>query len=491
MARLAASLLAVVTIGAVLLPSATEAGPVASSANAARSDKGLPPLAEHSGLDGIAGRHARNMADRGSLFHIADLAGAVSTVVPSWTRVGQNVGVGTSLAEVERMLLASAEHRSNILGDFNLIGSGAVTGGDGRVWVSQVFAKASEQAPPTAATTMPPPAPAPASAPGPAPASAPAPAPTSEPTRVPPAPRASRSEFRTAAAAPVVPVEQAASRRPRLAIAESGIVAAASPRPAPGSWARRWTRSSRTGYWLVGADGGVFGYGRVPHHQSLANQPINAPVVDFAPAPSGRGYWLATADGGVFAFGKARYLDSVAGQPLRAPVVALAPNRSGSGYWLVAGDGGVFAFGAAPYLGSVTEQDLQAPVVGLAPTPSGKGYWLVAADGGVYAFGDAGYAGGLSGQDLTAPVVGLEPTRSGRGYRIVSADGGVFAFGDASFEGSLAGQPVNDRIVDLDATASGGGYRLVAADGGVFAFGDATFAGSVAGQRLNGWVRPR
>lgn len=79
--------------------------------------------------------------------------------------------------------------------------------------------------------------------------------------------------------------------------------------------------------------------------------PSSAPVVGFAPTPSGAGYWQAAADGGVFAFGDAGFFGSLGGQPLNAPIVAIAAHPSGAGYWLTGADGGVFAFGAAAYLG--------------------------------------------------------------------------------------------------------------------------------------------
>ena len=469
-------LAAAVTIAAALLgvPIPAAAGPTGSFVNAARADAGLPALEEHGGLDGIAGDHARTMAARGSLYHLPNLDDAVGAVVPNWTRVGQNVGAGSSLSEVEGLMMASAQHRANILGDYTLMGSGAVTDGNGRVWVAQVFAKTSAAPPATTATTRAPPV-------------TQAPTPTSTPAERPAAPaRASRSVPRPA---PVAPPSGATTFRPAaLAVADRGIVGVASApaRTRPVWWDRWWPWHSRPGYWLAGADGGVFAYGRARYLQSLAGQALNAPVVGLAALRDGRGYWLATADGGVFAFGRAPFLSSLAGQSLRAPVRSVAAKPDGTGYWLASADGGVFAFGQAPYLGSLTGE-VDTPVVAITSTPSGGGYWLVTAAGAVYAFGDAGYAGGLTGDDLAAPIVGIEATPSGRGYRLVAADGGVFAFGDASYEGSLAGQPLNAKVIALDATSSGRGYRLVSADGGVFAFGDASFAGSGAGRPLNAW----
>src|SRR5258705_244953 len=45
------------------------------------------------------------------------------------------------------------------------------------------------------------------------------------------------------------------------------------------------------------------------------------------------GYWLVGADGGVFAFGDAGFFGSAVGVGLSAPVVGVAASPSGCGYW--------------------------------------------------------------------------------------------------------------------------------------------------------------
>jgi 3D (Asp-Asp-Asp) domain-containing protein len=50
------------------------------------------------------------------------------------------------------------------------------------------------------------------------------------------------------------------------------------------------------GYWLAGADGGVFSFGDAAFHGSLSPEPSNVAAVAMASTPSGGGYWLATAD---------------------------------------------------------------------------------------------------------------------------------------------------------------------------------------------------
>lgn len=158
------------------------------------------------------------------------------------------------------------------------------------------------------------------------------------------------------------------------------------------------------GYWLAGADGGVFSYGDAKFFGSMAGRPLNKPIVGIVSTADGNGYWLIGADGGVFAFGDAAAPSSnpLPGMKLNAPVVGAA--RAGtSGLELTAGDGGVFALGGAPYLGSMAGQNLAKPVSGIAMKPGNGGYWLTARDGGVFAFGNTGFYGNAVSTSCTAP----------------------------------------------------------------------------------------
>jgi hypothetical protein len=225
-------------------------------------------------------------------------------------------------------------------------------------------------------------------------------------------------------------------------------------------------------------------FGGAGSHGSLAGVQLSAPVVGMASTPDGNGYWLVGADGGVFSFGDAAPYGSMGGHALSAPVVGMAATPDGKGYWLVASDGGVFAFGDAHFMGSMGAVHLVRPVVGMVSTPDGNGYWLVASDGGVFAFGDAGFYSSMGGQRLNAPMVAMASTPDGKGYWLVASDGGVFAFGDARFAGSMGAVRLTAPIIGMAVTPTGRGYWLAAADGGVFTFGDAGFFGSMGGQPL-------
>jgi lysophospholipase L1-like esterase len=231
----------------------------------------------------------------------------------------------------------------------------------------------------------------------------------------------------------------------------------------------RQRRGGGGGTWFTNA--GPFG--------SEAGRPLNQPIVAMAATNDAKGYWLVGADGGVFTFGDAGFYGSTGGLVLDKPIVGIVPTTDDQGYWLVASDGGVFAFGDAAFLGSMGGRSLNAPVVGMVQTGSNLGYWLVASDGGVFSFGDAAFLGSTGGSRLNKPVVGMAATVDGNGYWLVAADGGVFSFGDALFHGSTGQLILNRPIIGMAVAPNGYGYTLGASDGGAFAFGSAVFNGSL------------
>ena len=239
---------------------------------------------------------------------------------------------------------------------------------------------------------------------------------------------------------------------------------------------------SGAGYWVLGADGGVFSFGGAKFYGSTGGMRLNKPVVGMAATPTGGGYWLVASDGGIFAFGDAGFFGSTGAMRLNKPIVGMASTRTGKGYWLVASDGGIFAFGDAGFYGSTGAMRLNRPVTGMATTASGLGYWLIGSDGGIFAFGDAPYHGSVPGLGINTTVLSMAATKSGGGYWLLGADGGVFSFGDARYYGSLPGSglckwPNGTKLVR---TASGNGYWVQAGDGSTWSFGDAKHYGSVS-----------
>ena len=72
---------------------------------------------------------------------------------------------------------------------------------------------------------------------------------------------------------------------------------------------------------MVTRAGAVLPFGYATYEGSLRYSSSGAPVVGMAAAGDGKGYWLVGADGGVFAFGDAPYYGSDPNPP--APVAGI------------------------------------------------------------------------------------------------------------------------------------------------------------------------
>ena len=125
-----------------------------------------------------------NMANSGTLSHNGALG---SQVTQGWTKLGENVGMGGSTAQIFEALAASAPHLRNMSDPaFSRVGVGTTSDAGGRLWTTHVFLQ------PSAGRTAPAPTPArpavtaaraPSPKPAPATTAAPkAPAPTPAPT---------------------------------------------------------------------------------------------------------------------------------------------------------------------------------------------------------------------------------------------------------------------------------------------------------------------
>lgn len=272
--------------------------------------------------------------------------------------------------------------------------------------------------------------------------------------------------------------------------------AAGSPTAAGSASARQ-----APGYWLVGADGGVFSFGApffgsgitppgacLFSPQSGSTYDATMGCAAIAATPSGNGYWLLNSFRSATAYG-------LAGQALKVGCTSLngaagfwtgiASSPTGNGFFVTASNGGVMGCGDAVPSGGLAAQRLNAPVIGIAATPDGKGYWLLSGDGGVFSFGDARFYGSMGGVKLNAPVIGIAATPDGKGYWLAALDGGVFSFGDAQFYGSTGAARLDAPMVGIAAAPDGKGYWLAGADGGVFSFGSAPFEGSMGGKHMN------
>jgi trimeric autotransporter adhesin len=235
--------------------------------------------------------------------------------------------------------------------------------------------------------------------------------------------------------------------------------------------------STPSGYWMVGADGAVYGFGDA-HSFGHAAPPAGVEAVDLEPTPSGNGYWVVDSQGTVSPFGDAAPLGSVNRGALVSGerVTSLSATPSGRGYWVFTSRGRVLPLGDAVFFGDLSAVRLNGPVLDSIPTPSGRGYYMVASDGGIFAFGDARFYGSMGDKRLNAPVQSLVPDGDGVGYWLVASDGGIFAF-EAPFKGSMGSYRLNKPVTGM--VRFGDGYLMVGEDGGIFNFSNQGFYGSL------------
>jgi hypothetical protein len=110
--------------------------------NSARVAAGLAPLTVSAALTLLAEQHSAQMGSTGTIFHTTNLSSSIGAVYPNWTHIGENVGMGSSVQQINSAFLASPEHSANIYGDYNLLGVGVYTNNGGVMFVTELFAKA-------------------------------------------------------------------------------------------------------------------------------------------------------------------------------------------------------------------------------------------------------------------------------------------------------------------------------------------------------------
>jgi YVTN family beta-propeller protein len=220
----------------------------------------------------------------------------------------------------------------------------------------------------------------------------------------------------------------------------------------------------RGGYWLDASDGGVFSFGDTQFYGSIpalgihpygSSEPdsLDAPIVGMVPSADDGGYFMVGADGGVFAFGDAKFEGSCPGiGGCSGAAVAVMPDASGNGYWVVTATGHVYAFGDAPNYGEPGSQSV--PVTSAVRSANGMGYMILFANGAVAAYGSTPY----DGCPLPGSYGGLDPataiftTADGSGYWVATADGSVTGCGEppegpAPNDGSMAGKNLDGSII--------------------------------------------
>lgn len=121
-----------------------------SDTNAARSQHGLRAYSVASDLTSIANRWAAHMAANRTLEHNPN----ATSEVCCWQAMGENVGVGGSVSEIQQAFMASSPHRANILSSsYAEVGIGTARGSDGRLYVDELFRLRYGASAPRATTT--------------------------------------------------------------------------------------------------------------------------------------------------------------------------------------------------------------------------------------------------------------------------------------------------------------------------------------------------
>ena len=162
--------LAVVALGFVGAPASAQTDPPTAEAefvsaiNDLRASKGLGSLTVHPELVALGRSWAGQMAKADQISHNPDLANAVKA---DWQKLGENVGVGMTVAKLHRAFIDSPSHYKNLVDPaFTHIGVGVVLGRDGAIFTAHQFMQlrtsaATSTAPPTTSaprttTTRPP-----------------------------------------------------------------------------------------------------------------------------------------------------------------------------------------------------------------------------------------------------------------------------------------------------------------------------------------------
>jgi hypothetical protein len=178
--------------------------------NQLRAQHGLQTLASYGPLVSIARNWSGRMAAAGGISHNMNLPNQVSG---SWTKLGENVGVGGSVGAIQQAFINSPHHYENLVDPvYNYVGIGVVDSG-GRIWVTVDFMQLNSAPATTAAAPAPRVSrPRPAAAPAPRPAAVPQPVPVAAaPAQSSPAPPPPAAEPATPSPALILALEQVRS----------------------------------------------------------------------------------------------------------------------------------------------------------------------------------------------------------------------------------------------------------------------------------------
>lgn len=103
--------------------------------NDLRASRGLSPLKADADLRAYARTWSTHMASTGSFAH-----SDISTLLGTWSSVGENIASGAGVAVLFDALVASPGHLENMVNpDYSHVGVGVAVDAQGVLWVTQVF----------------------------------------------------------------------------------------------------------------------------------------------------------------------------------------------------------------------------------------------------------------------------------------------------------------------------------------------------------------
>ena len=109
--------------------------------NASRRGTGRSAMVANQTAADKAQAWAAHMARTGVVEHTGGGSRVNTSGLPRWCSVGENVGRGSSIDDVHARWMRSSPHKSNILGNYDRIGTGVVRKGSS-VYAVQIFYRA-------------------------------------------------------------------------------------------------------------------------------------------------------------------------------------------------------------------------------------------------------------------------------------------------------------------------------------------------------------
>ncbi len=131
---------AIAIVGAITLSACLSTGQTQDQSliNSARKANRVPSVAANQAAMDKAQAWSAHMARTGVLEHTGGGTKVNPKPLTGWCSYGENVGYGANVTAVHNAFLASAPHKANMLGKFNLVGTGVAQKGR-YVWVTEIY----------------------------------------------------------------------------------------------------------------------------------------------------------------------------------------------------------------------------------------------------------------------------------------------------------------------------------------------------------------